>query len=218
MIQTAYTPEFALLGCGGPQDPARVEISDMQRGSGILQNTLVCSPGGEIRDLREFPILFGLYQGKSLVSKAIQFRTWSKYSHVASIHPDGSVVEAWVKSATVRRTLCPSCGHQPGTVIDCFAWPGLTHGEVEGLHEFYVSQVGKPYDFLGALGFLRRRHSAAPGHDGRAWFCSELAFAGSIAIRKPLLMRIPAWKVYPGMFELSPRLEYVGKITTGGVS
>lgn len=215
MNPTAYTPEFALQGC---RDPHQGEISDLQRVSGDMQNGLVLSPGGEIRDLREFPILFGLYQGRSLVSRAIKFRTWSKYSHVSSIHPDGSVVEAWVKSAVVRRTLRPSQGHTPGTVIDCFAWPELTKGEVEALHEFYVAQVGKPYDFLGALGFLRRQHLGAPGHDGRSWFCSELAFMGSIVIRKPLLMRIPAWKVYPGMFELSPRLEYVGKIITGGLS
>ncbi|MFH0907182.1 MAG: hypothetical protein V1929_00265 [bacterium] len=218
MSAAAYTPDPAPISVEGGHDPDQGAIVAMQNMKNYLQRRWLVTPGGETRELTDFPILFGLYQGKSFFSRAIQLRTWSKYSHVSAIHPCGVVVEAWPSSGRVRCVSNPDVGHSPGTPIDCFAWPGLTAVEVDALRGFYWRQVGKNYDYLGVLGFVRRKYMGMPGQENAAWFCSELIFAGSLAIGKPLLNRIPSWKVYPGMIEMSPRLEYVGQIITGGAS
>lgn len=176
---------------------------------------LIVGPGGELRHLSEFPLLVGLYEGRSKFSRAIQFRTWSKFSHASKIGPHGDVIEAWIPHG-VRHAPHYCEDHTSGTVIHCFEWPGLTVGEVEAVNGFLLSQVGKHYDYLGALRFMTRTrplHFIDPTQ--ASWFCSELLFAASLVIRKPWLLRIPAWKVPPGLIELSPRLNFVGKLTIG---
>jgi len=57
-------------------------------------------------------------------------------------------------------------GHTPETVVDLFDAP-LTSEEAQGLREFFVSELGSPYDYRGLFGFLARRQIEDPNR----WFC-----------------------------------------------
>jgi len=168
--------------------------------------------------------MIALYKGISFTSRIIKIRTWSEYSHASwtdddesifrawkeGFEPDSSVIESW-HIGGVRYNFSINIGHTPGTVIDLFSID-LTPSEREGLREFLLNQVGKKYDFKGCLNFITRRKESPAGQ--KRWFCSELVFAGFVHIRKPLLLRIPAWKVYPGLLAYSPLLRKQGTIIT----
>jgi uncharacterized protein YycO len=148
-----------------------------------------------------------LYKGKSLISKAIRWRTWGPYSHAAWWLEDGTVIEAWHKGG-VTHSESPATLHTPGTVIDVFGVPGIYSFAVE---QFLKEQVGKQYDFAAVLrGFTFRLDRANP----EKWFCSELVHSAAIAGGVPLLERIPPWKVDPTKISYSPIIEHVGTITT----
>ncbi|NQT94309.1 MAG: hypothetical protein HQ559_16235 [Lentisphaerae bacterium] len=141
------------------------------------------------------------------MSRIIRFKNWSKYSHISWVDPDGSETEAWTRG--IRRLEVAHTDHSPDTRVDLFD-VGLTQGELDGLHEFLHEQEGKGYDFRGILHFVSRRPERPSDQD--RWFCSEVVFAGFVHIHKPLLLRVPAWKVYPGMLIYSPLLVYVRTI------
>jgi len=151
--------------------------------------------------------MIAAYQGISAMSRAIRFLNWSKYSHISWVDPDGSETEAWTHG--IRRLETAHTDHAPNTVVDLFDVE-LTQGELDGLRRFLAEQEGKGYDFRGVLHFVSRRPERAG--DQERWFCSEVVFAGFAHIRKPLLLRVPAYKVYPGMLVYSPRLVHVRTI------
>ena len=86
-------------------------------------------------------VFIGCYRGKSAISRAIQFRSWSAYSHAAAIYGDGSVVEAWHKGGVVYRDNYDE-GHANGTVIDLFHYD-ITATERRRFDEFLEEQIGK---------------------------------------------------------------------------
>jgi uncharacterized protein YycO len=148
-----------------------------------------------------------LYKGKSLISKAIRWRTWGPYSHAAWWLSDGSVIEAWHKGG-VTHSESPATLHTPGTVIDVFGVPGIDSFAAE---QFLKDQIGKKYDFAAVMrGFTFRLDRDNP----EKWFCSELVFDAGLAGGFPLLSRIPAWKVDPTKLSYSPILEHVATLTT----
>jgi uncharacterized protein YycO len=152
-----------------------------------------------------------LYKGISPISRAIVFRTrvssWLPdelaYSHAAWGTSDTTVVEAWkdgVREVQFERD------HRPGTIVDLYHI-NLAREQVEGINDFLRAQIGKPYDWLGILGFLVRSDRA---HRKTKWFCSELIAEALDLVGKPLLSRCPAHRMLPGMIALSPYLEYAG--------
>jgi hypothetical protein len=155
--------------------------------------------------------MIALYQGVSFISRVIRWRDWSDFSHAAWQSPrDGSVIEAW--TGGVRHVASLDTLHTPGTRV-LLLEPQLDSEEVASLERFLMSQVGKPYDYRSVWHFICRR----PPHpaDQDRWFCSELLFAGFQMIGRPLLLRVPRWKVTPGMLALSTELREVGWYTTG---
>ncbi len=149
--------------------------------------------------------MIALYKGQSWISRLIQWRTWSDYSHAAWVCDDGSVIEAWVDgfmSGSVRRVENPWARHTPGTDVE-FYDVALTPEQHWAAQEFLMRQVGKPYDFRGIWGFMTRK----PEQEQGAWFCSELVFTALQAAGVPLLARIEAFKVSPGLLALSPLLR-----------
>ncbi len=145
--------------------------------------------------------MIALYKGVSFTSTVIRAFTWSDYTHASWTNDDDlSEIEAWTKG--VVEVPYFGTNHTPGTSVDFFR-PFLSVGEEQGLVEFLRKQIGKRYDFAGALGFATRNDKA---QDQDAWFCTELIFAGFVHIRQPLLARIPAHKVYPGLLSYSPKL------------
>lgn len=158
--------------------------------------------------------MIAFYKGKSLLSRGIQLRTWSEYSHAAWLFGDESVIEAWTNG--VRHVSSLSRAHTPGTVVDVFRVPEIDDATIEASNRrqvasaFLLEQLGKPYDFQGIFGFLLRKEEQSP----EKWFCSELCFAACKQAGVELLSRVPAWKVDPGLLSLSPRLVFSHSVVT----
>ncbi|HBA86323.1 MAG TPA: hypothetical protein DCZ95_19760 [Verrucomicrobia bacterium] len=144
--------------------------------------------------------MIALYKGKSTLSRAIRWRTWSEYSHAAWVLDDGSVIEAW--KGGVRHVRNMATQHTPGTDVDLFTL-NLTVAQKWAIQDFLIRQVGKPYDYGAILGFMTR----AKSENSEKWFCSELIFAACQSAGVELLKRIPAWKVSPGLLSVSACLS-----------
>jgi hypothetical protein len=157
--------------------------------------------------------MLAFYQGKSLVSRLIRWFTWSRYSHVAWLCRDGSVIEAWHRGGVQRHQSLAEV-HTPGTRVEIFKV--LTHEghelnnlQLGAIEQFLAKQIGNRYDFWGILGFLTRARMEA--HN--AWFCSELVFAALRSVGVLPLERVAACKVTPGLLSFSPLLRWHAVVT-----
>ncbi len=149
-----------------------------------------------------------LYQGKSWVSRAIQWQTRSKYSHAAIMLDDGSVIEAWHIGGVVHSKTI-STVHSPGTTVKVFkVVPKI---DKAGVVRFAKYQSVKKYDFGPILRFLSRR---AEPIDNK-WFCSELVAAACAAGGVHLLSKTtPHSHLSPRDISLSPLLKQVNTLVT----
>jgi uncharacterized protein YycO len=100
------------------------------------------------------------------VSTFLRFFTWSQISHVDFVVPEGllGAREMGVKirpfgSIKVTR--------------DIIAYVVCTEDQAEQVLGFARAQIGKPYNWLGLLGFAVRRDFPSK----KRWFCSELVIA-----------------------------------------
>jgi uncharacterized protein YycO len=64
-------------------------------------------------------------------------------------------------------------------------------------------QIGKGYDWGAVLRFVSRR-KVNPAESSRRWFCSELAAAAWTMATGGMLLRLPSWKISPGLLYASP--------------
>lgn len=147
--------------------------------------------------------MIAIYQGRSLLSRYIRWRTWSDYSHAAYVFPDWSVVEAWRKGVTHSPNVLSY--HHPETVVHLYM-VDMTADQLWLVQDFLLSQVGKGYDWSGLFGFTVR----APFQSPERWFCSELIFAAFLHAGIKLLANVDSWMVTPGMLATSPRLTFYG--------
>jgi len=161
--------------------------------------------------------VIALYMGISPLSRMIRWTNFSKYSHASYVDEDElTEFESAIPDGVREKTFLAN--HTPGTLVDLFD-VNLSAGELEGLREFFRSEKGQPYDYRGLFGFLARRQIEDP----EAWFCSELVFAGFMSVKKPLLLRLEAFKTYPALLSYSPLLKYrktvvIGKEAPGEVT
>jgi hypothetical protein len=153
-------------------------------------------------------IYIGQYQGFSLLSRYTKFFTWSKRSHSSAFRPPiedrfGNVIEAWRKGVTEQHW---TENHTPGTIIDVFRIP-CTQRQMERFYWHMAAKKGAKYDFLGILSFGLRCNI------GRAnrWFCSE-AIAHSAMLAGIPLLNAPPHKVFPGMLDMVPTMEFVRRL------
>jgi len=144
-------------------------------------------------------ILIGQYEGKSIISRIIKWRTWSKISHTAAIHGN-ETIEAWG-----GKVICQPFdqGHKPGTKVTIYSIT-CTDDQRQRFYNFMVSQVGMKYDYLGIVGFALRIKS----QKAESWFCSELVFAALLYAGLLPLARIEPHKVSPGDLDISPLLKF----------
>lgn len=150
-------------------------------------------------------IYIGQYYGKSLVSKLIQWKTWSDISHTSAFLPDQkTVIEAW-GGGVINRPWRE--GHTPGTRVDLF-FVECAEKQVGDFYSFLSSQIGKKYDFSGIFGFAFSAKTQAKDK----WFCSELIFAAAQFAGIDLLRRIEPHKVSPGLLQVSPKLEKIAEL------
>ena len=151
--------------------------------------------------------MIGLYKGTSMISTLIKWRTWSEYSHVSWINEDGSVIEAWTDGVCQRKSIHEA--HRPGTQIDIFDVK-MSLEQKARIKLFLKGEIGKKYDYRGVMKFISRRS----GDNQDRWFCSELIAAAFNFADVPLLVRIPVYKIYPGLLAYSPLLRPLGPTLT----
>jgi len=152
--------------------------------------------------------MIALYKGVSVwPSRCIQFLNWSEYSHAAFIcRKTGECIEAWSPGG-VRRTEGFGEQHQKGTRVDFFEVIGITQAQEDAAKAFMLTQLGKPYDWRGVVHFITRP-TEEDTHYQKEWFCSELVFEAYLRSWVNIFERIPAYKVYPGMLAISPKLRF----------
>lgn len=153
--------------------------------------------------------MIALYKGISPLSRLIRWTNFSEYSHASYVDEDElTEFESAIPDGVREKDFL--VGHTPGTRVDLFD-VNLSGGELEGLREFFRSELGQPYDYRGLFGFLARRQIQDP----EAWFCSELVFAGFLQVKKPLLLRLESFKTYPALLSYSPLLKYRKTVVLG---
>lgn len=131
------------------------------------------------------PILFST--GPSLASKLVKATTWSKWSHVEILNKDNHnmLIGANAPKGVVYKSMVSRI--EESTVVVQADFPG----DFAKAWSFAESQLGTPYDWLGAAGMGFHRN----WEKDDAWFCSELvaaslAAAGYCPYRAHLLRRI----------------------------
>ena len=104
-------------------------------------------------------------RSNSLISWLIRLITWSSFSHVVLLDPDGirTVEATWPR--VKEWTLAGVMGDNHVVQIS-----SLPCANPEAAMAWARSQVGKPYDLLGIFGFLLHEDMHSPNR----WWCSDL--------------------------------------------
>lgn len=127
----------------------------------------------------------------SLSSRLIRWATWSAFSHVDLVLPDGRLLGATARRGVSIRNPEPVARlvrftiDAPSAVIDVAS-----------------TQLGRPYDWSGILGWGLRRD----WQEDDSWFCSELIAWAFDAAGCPLLRARNSWRITPRDLLLSPLL------------
>lgn len=117
--------------------------------------------------------------------------TWSPFSHVDLVLPDGRLLGARGSGGVAIRdqdefsAVAQFQVDAPASVLDIAA-----------------SQVGKPYDWEALAGFVSRRD----WQDNDSWFCSELVAWAFAQAGSPLLRTTNLNRITPRDLLLSPLL------------
>ncbi|NCC52749.1 MAG: hypothetical protein EOM20_16235 [Spartobacteria bacterium] len=159
--------------------------------------------------------LYAVYRGYSVLSRAIQLRTWAGLggpSHVANFRQsDMSVIEAWTHGV---RYIPFDRDHKPGTIVDFYRVDGMTPDKWATAWQYCKAQLGKPYNYANILWFISRAERADDDWGNvPAWICSQLAFV-SVALQDVYVMHKPSYKVSPYDIVQSPITHYVGSLYT----
>lgn len=137
-----------------------------------------------------------LMRGRGVLSSLIRWQTRGKYSHAALLIGENEIIEAWQGDGVRMKKITDWSN------VDIFDVPSATPQQWQDAIDFACKQRGKGYDYLGVVRFLTRRDRDNP----ERWFCSELVFASFLAAGVPLLARIKAHEVSPGLLSNSPLL------------
>jgi len=146
-------------------------------------------------------------KGISLTSRAIRFRQWGfSFTHIAycfdlTTPHDPAVVEAWWHGVRLGRF---SKTHTPGTEFSIFSVT-VSKEQKEAIELFLKRQIGKPYDWLGILGFVFFNPNL---ESKNRWFCSELVFTAFQMAGVELLKNTHPSEVSPRLFLKSPLLQF----------
>lgn len=135
------------------------------------------------------------------ISRLIRFFTWSKFSHVVLINPDGSsYIESThgvgVRELPISEFLKKGCV-KFGTIYHPF--PGKVWELVKG-------EIGKPYDDLYIYGWLCRRN----WQDDAKWACCELVPAMAARAGYPIIREDCFTKITPELlYSISTPYQWV---------
>lgn len=138
-------------------------------------------------------------------SALIRWETWSEFSHVDLVMPDGRLLGARTDHPVNGKTgvqIRPP-DYEKFTKVKRMA-ASVTDVLGAELYALALKQVGLPYQRKSILGFAIRKDGASTG----SWFCSELAAWLFDSIGYPLTYK-PVNHVSPGDLAVSPRLRPV---------
>ena len=129
---------------------------------------------------------------KDWISKIIRLMTWSKFSHVVLISPDG---KSYIESTH-------GIGVRELPIAEFFKKDGVEIGEVEhpfphAVWKLAKREIGKPYDSKYIYGWLFHRN----WQDDNQWACCELVpamaiRAGHSIIREDCLIKVTPELLY----------------------
>lgn len=131
-------------------------------------------------------------------SKLIRLGTWSDFSHVDIILPDGSLLGATATLGVAIRENDIS----KMTKIEKYIVQDV---DSSAIISTALEQVGKPYDWKGVLNFITRSRD---WEDDSSWFCSELVAYAFKNNGTPLL-NAPNYRTTPRDLLMSPLLKRV---------
>lgn len=122
-----------------------------------------------------------------LGSVAIRTATWSPWSHVDVILPDGRMIGATLEHGVAFATLGERLRKASRAAVVEFP-----AADPDAVYAALLSQLGKPYDWTAIAGMVIRNRN---WQEDDSWFCSELiawAFsqAGQPIFRESLVDRI----------------------------
>lgn len=132
-------------------------------------------------DLKKGDIIF--VYGSSLIDKAIEFITRSKYNHIAIYIGEGKVMEA-----QGFRTVGTQDINLYNGVYDAYRIP-LTNEQIEQGLNWLIKQEGREYDYWDIFVLLLRCtiKFRIPWHEGKRILCSRLGrdFVSNCNIKIP---------------------------------
>ena len=141
---------------------------------------------------------------KGWLSKIVRMVTWSDYSHVDMIIGHDHVIGASHTEGVTESSLAYRKSVSNKWLIA--EVHTLSVEDDENLFRAMKSQVGKPYDYTGVLGFLFHRD----WQKEERWFCSELiAWAFSKVGTRILADSVRKSRVSPEHLLMSPMLKKV---------
>lgn len=141
------------------------------------------------------PVLLRFSRGQGLAAAVVRAETWSWCAHVGFKLEDGHVLDSTPELGVAIREAKDHKGTRYYRV----------DAPAEVVHEALVwakFQVGRPYDWRGALGIGFHRD----WHDHHHWFCSELVAAAFEEAHHPLLRTGHLDRVTPADLLMSPYL------------
>ena len=127
-------------------------------------------------------------------SYIIRAFTWSDFSHIDVVLPNGKLFGALAKTGV--------CEHDFGVYSAVKRFQVEVADEAK-LFEILKSQEGKPYDWAGVIGLGLHRN----WEDDDKWFCSELMAWAFKQAGTPLLNADDAFRITPRDLLLSPLLK-----------
>lgn len=134
----------------------------------------------------------------SMASRVVRIATFSWCSHVSIICPDNTVIES-IPSAGVVKTPYKTRINQSSRFeiyqVDADEQKTIAYAE---------SQLGKPYDWAGILGWGLRRD----WQEDDAWFCNELVAKSLLEAGTPVV-NSELYRITPRDLLISPLLERV---------
>lgn len=135
---------------------------------------------------------------KGFGSAAIRAFTWSQFSHVDFVLPDGTLLGARSDGGVLIRQP----NYESFTAVNRFYVDAP-----DSVLSFAHQQIGKPYDWRGILNFGLHRN----WRETDCWFCSELVEWCFEQAKSPLLSTATDVRRYtPRDLTLSPRLIPIG--------
>lgn len=153
-------------------------------------------------------VFVGLHRGGGAMGRAIRVFSWSPHGHASIRFGNGSsndiVFEADVKEGFRVKLASDVVGK-----VTWYEVPSLTRRQRMRALIKATSLLGTKYDVWGVVRFLpivRLFYSGTAFKTDERIFCSEAVFHILDSVGLPLLARLPAHKVEPGMLALSPYL------------